>query len=93
MGRSRPNLPRCAGQLTNACELSMQRYRSNGSSTRPETSGLGGIVLDLRGNPGGRRLPIRLGDCWRKVLESCPLACSVVNAGFHDEARATVRGS
>src|SRR5262245_34099408 len=47
MGRSRPSLTRCAGQLTNACELSTQLCRSNGSSARLETWGLGGIVLDL----------------------------------------------
>ena len=34
MGRSRPSLQRCAGLLTNACERSMQPYRSNGSSAR-----------------------------------------------------------
>jgi len=39
MGRSRPSLQRCAGQLTNACELSMQHYRGNGSSARLGTSG------------------------------------------------------
>jgi len=39
MGRSRPSLQRCAGQLTKACELSIQRYRSNGSSARLEASG------------------------------------------------------
>jgi len=39
MGRSRQSLQRCAGQLTNACELSMQLYRSNGSLARLEPWG------------------------------------------------------
>jgi len=39
MGRSRPNLQRCAGQLTTAYELSTQRYRSNGCSVRLDASG------------------------------------------------------
>jgi hypothetical protein len=39
LGRSRPSLPRCAGELTNACERSMRPYRSNGFWARPKTSG------------------------------------------------------
>src|SRR5262245_40930107 len=39
MGRSRPSLARCAGQLKNACELSMRPYRTNGFSAPPDTWG------------------------------------------------------
>jgi len=35
--RSRPNLPRCAGLPTDACERSMQPYKSNGFLARLET--------------------------------------------------------
>jgi len=51
-GRSHPSLQRCAEQLANACKLSMQRYRSNGSSTRLEASGEAGSLPARYGRVG-----------------------------------------
>ena len=39
MVRFRPSLLRCVGQLTNACELSMRLYKTDGFSAPPDTSG------------------------------------------------------
>ena len=82
MGRSRPS-QRCARQLTNACELSMQRYRSNGSSARLEASGGSTVGEVASGLLSPQKTRVRVGSnaaCndWKEAPNQAASALNIV---------------
>src|SRR6516225_10013702 len=83
MGRSRPSLQRCAGQLTNACELPMQHYRSNASSARLEASGGSTVGEVASGLLSPQKTRVRVGSnaaCndWKEAPNQAASALNIV---------------
>ena len=69
MGRSRPSLPRCAGQLTNACEVSMRGVRTRWVDFNA-SSGVPFAIEDLNFWPTGS--PVR--HPGSRLAHGCPWA-------------------